>query len=221
MQNIKISRGLAMQKIQYYFDFLSPYSYFSWKNKNQFNNYQDIEIEIKPVVMGTIFNKNDMKGPGEILAKRHYMLKQCFIYAAQNNIAFIPPSSHPFNPLYALRLATKACSGFDQERIIEILMNACWSNGQILSEPEFLIELLNEHGLNGQDLIDKTFSKEVKSELKANTNEALEQSCFGVPSFVFNQDLYWGNDSIANLKLAIENKFPKWNKSLFLDRIKG
>ena len=210
-----------MHKLEYYFDFLSPYSYFSWKNKDQFLKNQDILIDLKPVVMGSLFNKHEMKGPGEIPAKRYYMLKQCFIYASLNNISFNPPKNHPFNPLYALRLATRSCAGERQSEVIDLLMKSCWEDGIELGEPEVLIEILNKNNFDGKDLIEKTFSKEVKQELKQNIKSALEDNCFGVPSFVVNHEVFWGNDSIPTLNLYLEGKINNWNNELFETRIHG
>ena len=72
-----------MKKVSYYFYFLSPYSYFSFINLERKCVFKDHNILLKPVVMGSLFKNFDMKGPGEIRPKRHYMLKQCFIYSAQ------------------------------------------------------------------------------------------------------------------------------------------
>lgn len=211
-----------MKNIDYFFDFLSPYSYFSWKNQDTFIDRQDIHINIKPVVMGTLFSHWGIKGPGEVSAKRYYELKQCFIYAAKYNIPFVPPKSHPFNPLYALRLATKACSGEHQKQVIDILFDTCWAQAKELSDPDELVSLLNKHELPGQKLIDKTFDREVKTELKQNTKDAIADKAFGVPTFSIKEtnEIFWGNDSLENLNLFLDGKFPIWDESIFNSRTK-
>ncbi len=216
IQNIKVSKGLDMQIIDYYFDFLSPYSYFSFKNLDKLP--KNIAINYKPVAMGTVFNHWDMKGPGEIAPKRSYMLKQCFIYAAQKSIDFIPPKNHPFNPLYALRLATKACSQESQKEMIKVLFNSCWAQGIELGEPDELKIILQKNNLD-PTLVDKTFEKEVKLELKRNTKEAISKNVFGVPSFCVDHELFWGNDSIENLISFLSGDFVSWDKELFNSRI--
>lgn len=207
-----------MQKIDYYFDFLSPFSYFSWKNTADLRTNPDIKISYKPVVMGTLFNNWEIKGPGEIAPKRHQMLKKCFQYAAINNLEFVPPKTHPFNPLYALRLATSNCGLDDQEKIIDLLWQSCWAQGNELGDSDFLEKELNSIGLNGKVLLEKTFEREVKQELKKNTKEAISKNIFGVPSFVYQEELYWGNDSLDFLRLTLQKGAPEWNKNLFLDR---
>jgi 2-hydroxychromene-2-carboxylate isomerase len=93
----------------FYFDFLSPFSYFAW---HKIKTTHPIEnIELKPVVLAKLLNHVGQKGPGEIDSKREYLFRQCLRIAQKNNIPFLPPKTHPFNPLYALRLATQACAG--------------------------------------------------------------------------------------------------------------
>jgi 2-hydroxychromene-2-carboxylate isomerase len=208
-----------VKKIDYYFDFLSPFSYFSLINLEKINFFEQYDVTLKPVVMGSLFNHFEMKGPGEILPKRQYMLKQCFIYSAQNNIPFNPPSKHPFNPLYALRLATKACSEERQLEMTKLLFTSVWENGLTLGEPEDLEPILNGHNFNAKELIDKTFEREVKKELKQNTKDAIEANVFGVPSFVVNDNLFWGNDSIPDLLTFLKGDFVKWNKNLYESKI--
>jgi len=204
-----------VKKIDYYFDFLSPYSYFSLINLEKSNFFEQYDVALKPVVMGSLFNHFEMKGPGEILPKRHYMLKQCFIYSAQNNIPFNPPNDHPFNPLYALRLATKACSGDKQLEIVKLLFRSCWEKGLTLGEPEDLEPILDAHSFNAKEMIDKTFEREVKKELKQNVKDAIASNVFGVPSFVVDDNLFWGNDSISNLLNYVKGDFVTWNEDLY------
>lgn len=209
-----------MKKVDYYFDFLSPFSYFSWKNTTELRKNSEIDIALKPVVMGTLFNHWGIKGPGEIAPKRYYMLKQCFQYAALKGIPFSPPKSHPFNPLYALRLATFACSGQAQEKVIDLLWSLCWEKGHELGDEEFLKMALNEAGLEGNALLERTFEREIKMELKANTKEAIANKAYGVPSFVYDNELYWGNDSIVYLERSLKGDSVKWDVSTFIDRTK-
>jgi len=203
-----------VKKVDFYFDFLSPFSYFAWLNHKKI----DAEFVYRPVAMGSLFAHFEMKGPGEILPKRIYMLKSCFKYAAKNNIDFTPPKSHPFNPLYALRLATSAISD-SQEKIIDILFKAAWANGSDLSDLDLLKDLLDSNGLNGVQLLDKTFEKEVKQEVKTNLKLAKEAMIFGVPSFKTNDEIFWGNDSLDSLKDFINGDEAHWDQELFKSRL--
>lgn len=207
-----------MKKIQFYFDFLSPYSYFGWKNHQKQLADFDIEFEYKPVLMGKLFSHFEFPGPGEIPVKRKYELKQCFRYAAKNQIDFHPPSSFPFNPLAIVRCATNAAAEDHQAEVIECLFNAVWAKGMILEDPELIEKELEQVGLS-KDILEKSFERPAKLELKANIKDALAREVFGVPTFALEDDYFWGNDSLATLVDYLSGN-DSWDKKLYSDLIK-
>lgn len=185
-----------MKRLNFYFDFLSPFSYFAW-TKLQSNT--ELTIEYKPVALGPLLNHWSIKGPGEIEPKREFLLKQCLRYAAKNKIDFTTPKTHPFNSLYALRLALKSTAGDLQPQVIKALWLAGWQKRIDMGEPDELLAALREAGLPADDLYEKSFTKEAKVELKANIQEAISAGVFGVPSMVIDSELFWGNDAVEDM----------------------
>lgn len=198
-----------MKKISFYFDFLSPFSYFAHAKLKEFKT----EIDYKPVALGPLLNHWGIKGPGEVTPKREFLLKQCLRYSTLNKIPFTTPKTHPFNSLYALRFALKSTAGDLQPKVIDTLWTAGWQKRIDMGEPDEIIQALNDAGLPGNDLYEKSFSREAKQELKANIQEAISHGVWGVPSFVYEGELFWGNDSINDLMRFIEGNDP-------LDRVK-
>lgn len=189
-----------MKALNFYFDFLSPFSYFAWMKLQGIKKELNLEVNYKPVALGPLLNHWQIKGPGEITPKREFLLKQCLRYAARNEIEFTTPKTHPFNSLYALRLALLGVAGEKQERVIETLWKAGWQTRIDMGEPDELLKVLRENDLPADELYEKSFSKEAKVELKSNIQEAISFGAFGVPSFVAHDELFWGNDSIEDLK---------------------
>jgi 2-hydroxychromene-2-carboxylate isomerase len=185
-----------MKHLIFYFDFLSPFSYFAWLKLLQ---HPGIQITYKPVALGPLLNHWSIKGPGEVQPKREFLLKQCLRYAANNKIDFTTPKTHPFNSLYALRLALLTTAGDLQSEVIKALWIGGWQKRIDMGEPEELKNALAEAGLPAEDLFEKSFSKEARSELKGNIQEAINAGVFGVPSMVAGRELFWGNDSVDDL----------------------
>ena len=208
-----------MKTVDFFFDFLSPFSYFAWLNHRQVARDLPISFNYRPVLMGKIFSHWEIKGPGEIPPKRHYLLKACFRYAALKGFDFIPPERHPFNPLYALRLATISCAGEEQEKVIDTIWRLVWARGKTADDPERLLEWLNSQGLKGSELMEAAFSPGAKHELKNNTAEAIEKKVFGVPSFVLGEEVFWGNDSLETLKSFL-SEGDSFDQELFQIRTK-
>ncbi len=205
-----------MQKIDFYFDFLSPYSYFAWKAHQLKLSRHNLKWNYKPVLMGKLFSYHKFPGPGEIMAKRNYELKTCFRIAARDNIEFTPPKTFPFNPLAIIRLATNAANNSDlelQKQVITIIFDKVWGQGQILEDPEVIEEILKNKAIP-TDVFNRSFEKAAKLELKANIKECLAANIFGVPTFKVENEFFWGNDSISFLDNFLTGN-DNWNKELY------
>ena len=203
----------SMKELNFYFDFLSPFSYFAWINLQR---YPELTVHYKPVALGPLLNHWGIKGPGEVEPKREFLLKQCLRYAASNKIEFTTPKTHPFNSLYALRLALKSSAGELQSEVVKTLWQAGWQKRIDMGDPDELQKVLKESGLPAEELYEKSFSKEAKVELKANIQEAISFGAFGVPSIVVGQELFWGNDALSDV-LNFMNGTDKLNREKLRD----
>ncbi len=157
------------------------------------------QIHYKPVALGPLLNHWQIKGPGEITPKREFLLKQCLRFAAREGIPFTTPKTHPFNSLYALRFSLSSVAKEHQEEVIAALWKAGWQKRIDMGEPDELMKALTEANLPAEELYERSFSREAKQELKANIQEALGFGVFGVPSFVSQGELFWGQDSLEDL----------------------
>lgn len=193
-----------MKELNFYFDFLSPFSYFAWLAHKETLKNVPLKVNYRPVALGPLLNHWQIKGPGEVTPKREFLLKQCLRFAARNNLSFTTPKTHPFNSLYSLRLALHGVAGVHQEKVIETLWKAGWQTRIDMGEPDELLNVLREANLPADELYEKSFSREAKQELKNNIQEAIKAGAFGVPSFVVDDELFWGNDSLNDLRNYLE-----------------
>ena len=207
-----------MKNIKFYFDFLSPFSYFGWKNHKCEISNTDVSFTYHPVLMGKLFSHFEFPGPGEIKVKRDYELKCCFRYAAKNKILFSPPTKFPFNPLAIIRLATLSAAKENQFEIINCIFNAVWGQGNVLDDPELIEKILKDNNFDS-NIIERSFEREAKLELKSNIKEAISKNIFGVPSFAIDEEYFWGNDSFEYLKDYLSDN-DKWDKELYSSLIK-
>jgi 2-hydroxychromene-2-carboxylate isomerase len=169
--------------IDWYFDFVSPYSYIGLHRLKEFRE----PIVLKPVLFAGILNHWGQKGPAEIPAKRKWTYRSCVWEAKRLGIPFRFPALHPFNPLPHLRLALAAdCRPEAVRRIFDFV----WSTGEDASDPARFSSLCTQLGT------DPAKRPEVKDVLRKNTDEAIACGVFGVPSFVVDGEVFWGADSV-------------------------
>ena len=193
-----------MKELNFYFDFLSPFSYFAYLQMKDLAQNLGLHVNYKPVALGPLLNHWQIKGPGEVQPKREFLLKQCLRYASRNNLEFTTPKTHPFNSLYALRLSLKGVAKDLQSEVIDAIWKAGWQQRIDMGEPDELLGILRKAGLPADELYERSFSKEAKQELKTNIQEAISFGAFGVPTFVIGDELFWGNDSLLDINLYVQ-----------------
>lgn len=187
-----------MRKATWYFDVISPFSYLHLKQFDQLPN--DLEIEYVPVLFAGLLKANGQKGPAEIAQKRMQTYRICVFLAAQAGIPFRFPPAHPFNPLHALRLL---CGAGATPAHVHAVFDCIWKDGKDVNEPGAFAVLAAELGVaDGQALIAQP---EVKQKLIANTARAVARGVYGVPTFDFGGELFWGSDSIAMMNAYAGN----------------
>jgi 2-hydroxychromene-2-carboxylate isomerase len=178
--------------IDFYFDFVSPYSYIGLHRLPELPG----PMVLKPVLFAGLLNHWGQKGPAEIPAKRKWTYRSCIWEAQRLGLPFRFPALHPFNPLPHLRLALAAgCSPDAVKRIFDFV----WTTGEDASDPARFSSLCKELGT------DPSKRPEVKDLLRRNTDEAMSRGVFGVPSFVVNDEVFWGADSIEFAKAFLAN----------------
>ncbi len=173
--------------IDWYFDFVSPYSYLSLYRLKELG----APVVYKPVLFAGILNHWGQKGPAEIPAKRKWTYRSCVWEAQKLGVPFRFPSAHPFNPLPYLRLALACdCRPEAVKRIFEFV----WTTGADADDPTRFASLCSELGT------DPAKRPEVKDLLRKNTDEAIARAVFGVPSFYIDGEVFWGADSVEFAK---------------------
>lgn len=183
-----------MGDLTYYFDYLSPYSFFAWQWIGEFCDDHDLELCAEPVVLGALLSHWGHLGPAEIPAKREFMFRDCLRVASEMGLDFEMPAYHPFNPLVALRVSLRQVTGEDQHTAIDAIWNAGWVEGGDLGDREVIAAALTDVGLDGEALVAETAEPRVKEALKSNTSRAIERGVFGVPTFTVGGEFFWGND---------------------------
>ncbi len=185
-----------MKTIHFYLDFISPYAWLAFHALPQALQGISHRVVHKPVLFGAMLQHYGQLGPAEIPAKRDWTYRQVLWLARQQGCELQLPASHPFNPLGLLRLAL-ACDpeGEPNRHVCEQVFRHVWCSGQDAADAERLAALTAVL----QPVRDPV-SAEVKQGLQANTRQAIEAGLFGVPSFVVDDKVFWGQDALPMLR---------------------
>ena len=199
-----------MKTIHFYLDFISPYAWLAFDALPQALEGISHRVVYKPVVFGAMLKHHGQLGPAEIPSKRDWTYRQVLWQARAQGTPLQLPASHPFNSLALLRLAT-ACDadGTPNRFACEKIFRHVWCTGQDAADTQRLAAL-------SADLqpVGDVSSDTVKQQLKAHTDEAIALKVFGVPSFVVDGQVFWGNDALPMLRAYLQGdawfQSPDW-----------
>jgi 2-hydroxychromene-2-carboxylate isomerase len=197
---------MARRALSFYFDYISPYAYIAWHRLQSFAQEHDLNIELRPTVFAGLLNRYGHKGPAEIEPKRLYMFRDCTRLAAELGVPFEPPASHPFNPLPPLRASLLEMPEPTRRALVTRLFAATWAESQDVSSPEVVAEVCDEVGVH--DAAERIQDPDVKQRLREVGEEAIALGAFGVPTFVVDEELFFGNDSFPHVARFLAGDDP-------------
>lgn len=177
-----------MREADWYFDFVSPFSYLQAQRLAALPG--DLNVTLRPVLFAGLLNHWGSKGPAEVPPKRLFIYRHVQWQAQRLGVPFKFPAAHPFNPLKALRLAVALGS---PPEAIKRIFAAIWGDGWLPDTAEGWRYIVAAVGAADADrLIERP---EVKAGLRANGERAVAAGVFGVPTFVIDGEVFWGNDA--------------------------
>jgi len=188
-----------LKKVDWYFDFISPFAYLQFSQFKRFEN--DLSITIHPVVFGALLKHWGQLGPAEIVPKRIFTYRFFKWKADRLGIEYTMPPSHPFNPLPAL---LSCIAGNSTYEVTKEIFDIIYKQGEQPDQKEGrekLETLLNKYPSEYSEL-DESALKKI---LRTNTSRAIENGVFGVPTFVVDQQIFWGGDSSDMMLDFIKN----------------
>ncbi|MDX8355229.1 2-hydroxychromene-2-carboxylate isomerase [Cognatiyoonia sp. IB215182] len=187
-------------KIEVWFEFASTYSYLTVSRVEEVTQRAGVEMEWKPFLLGPIFQAKGWETSPFVLdpVKGDYMWRDMERRAERLGIPFSRPPVFPAHSLLAARVMTAALgepwrSGFARD-----VFRAQFASGEDISQEVVLHRILMAYTSNPGQWIELAQSDGVKSELRANTDQAAEIGIFGAPSFRVGNELFWGDDRLGD-----------------------
>ena len=181
------------KKIDFYFDFISPYSYLAHKI------IVDLDIRekfsYKAILLGGLHNLGGITAPAFNERKMKNMKNDCKLIAKKNKINFIWNDKFPINSLYLMR-GYLLINNKKKDKFFDVCFDAYWKNNKDISKEENIKDILLECEIEPDEFEIGIKDQKIKDELKNLTNLAFQNDIFGAPTFVVNNKLFWGQDRL-------------------------
>ena len=188
------------KSIDFYFDFISPYSYLAHKKIQIIKKKKHIKFNYKPVLVGGLHNLLEITPPAFIKAKLKHIMSDCDLIAKKEKLNFTWNFKFPLNSLTIMRGYLVTNDDF-KDLYLNTMFDAYWKNNLDISDEKILRSLLRKCKIQIDIFFTKVKDQKIKHALKDLTQEAHDKEIFGVPTFVVNDKVFWGQD---RLKFAMD-----------------
>jgi 2-hydroxychromene-2-carboxylate isomerase len=197
-----------MAKVEFLFDFGSPNAYLAHLAIPEVEKRRGVKFEYLPVLLGGVFKLTNNRSPAESLAgiknKPEYQRLETQRFIRQHGITrFRPNPFFPVNTLMIMRGAVAAKKLGIFERYVDEVYRHMWADPKKLDDPAVLRDALTESNLPADRLFELVQTAEVKGDLMAETQRAVDRGTFGSPTFFVDGEIYFGKDRLRDVEEAI------------------
>jgi len=196
------------KRLDFIFDFGSPNAYLSWKVLPAILERTGAELNLIPCLLGGIFkatnNQSPMQAFGGVRNKLAYEMLETQRFVARHGLSAYRMNPHfPVNTLLIMRGLVAARRAGVGEAYAAAVLTAMWEDGRKMDDPAVVAEVLGAAGLNAEAILAATQDPEVKAELVANTEAAVERGAFGIPTFYVGDEMFFGKDRLGQVEEAL------------------
>ena len=181
------------KKIDFYFDFISPYSFLA--HKKIVNSNDRIKFNYKAILLGGLHNLGGITAPAFNERKMKNMKNDCNLIAKKNKIDFVWNKKFPINSLYLMR-GYLFINNEKKDKYFDLCFDAYWKNNEDISKEQTIKNILSKCEIKTSNFETGIKDQKIKDELKHLTNNAFQNDIFGAPTFVINNNLFWGQDRL-------------------------
>ena len=203
-------------RIEFFFDLSSPWTYLAFHNIQPILQRHATEISWRPFLVGGVHNQVNPAYPqsraNDATSPKWQQLYQSLLdWSASSGLPMNFPSQYfPLRSVDAMRFC---CALEDRQTDLEQFMRAAfhahYAEQKNLDDPAELTLIANACGIDGEQLRSLSQQQAIKDHLRSNTDEAIKRGAFGSPSIFVplegGERLYFGNDQLPLVDWALGN----------------
>ena len=189
-----------MKEIDFYFSIGSTYTYLTVTRILDVEKKHEVKFNWKPFSVRAIMKEmKNVPFPKEKKNKVDYMWRD--IERRAEGYGFFAKTPVPY-PLTQFDLANKlAILGLKEGwgiNYVRTTYKRWFQEGKEPATEPNISEIFSELKLDKEKVIAKANSNELEKEYLANTESARNNKIFGSPSFVVNNEIFWGDDRMED-----------------------
>jgi 2-hydroxychromene-2-carboxylate isomerase len=192
--------------VDYYLTLTSPWTYLGSQRFEEIAARHGAEIRVKPVNYGVIFPRTGgLPLPKRAPERQAYRLMELKRWRAHLGI---PLNLHPKH--FPVPDADAACmvlaaeqTGGDPLSLAHAILRAVWTEDKDITDWPTLVAIADATDHDGQALQAVAQDPETRAAYDAQTEAAIKRGVFGAPTYIYKDELFWGQDRLEFLDRAL------------------
>jgi 2-hydroxychromene-2-carboxylate isomerase len=185
--------------VDYFISTSSPWTYLGSKPFTEMAAKAGATVNVYPVVFGEIFAvSGGLPLPKRAPQRRAYRLMELARWKRRRNspIAVEPTNFPSTAAISSLAIIAAREAGHDVLALSNAVLAALWEDDRNIDDPATIEAICGDCGLDGAAIVAAAGKPEVAEMLKDDTQEAINRGIFGAPSYVIDEELFWGQDRL-------------------------
>ena len=192
--------------VDYYFAIQSPYAYLGSRAFEEIAERRGARVNTRPIDLLSIFPETGgLPLPKRAPARQAYRLVELARWSAHRDLPLIPhPKFFPADPTLASRMVIAAdAAGADGYRLAHVFFALTWADDEDIADPATLTRSADILGMDGAAIRQAAEADAAKEAYDAYTSEALARGVFGAPTFIVDDEMFWGQDRLDFVDRAL------------------
>lgn len=194
------------QTVDYYFALASPWSYLGQPRVVEIAKRSGATLNYKPVDPGRVFPAaGTLRLKDRPPARKAYRMMELKRWRAHLGMDLtLEPKFFPVNESLAAHMVVAARqAGHDPGPLVLAFMRAIWVEDRDIADVATMDAVAERCGFVGAALRSAAEGVEAEAEYDANCEEAIGRQVFGLPTYILNNELFWGQDRLEFLERAL------------------
>jgi 2-hydroxychromene-2-carboxylate isomerase len=192
--------------LEFYFDYGSPYSYLADTQVEAIARRTGATLQRKPMLLGGVFKATGNASPMTVALKSKWSAFDMPMWAKHYGVPFNRNPHFPVNTLALMRGAAAAEIEGVFETYHPTMYKAMWVDGRNLNDIAEVAAVLTAAGLDARRFGQRIQDQDVKDRLKETTDKAVERGVFGAPTMFVEDKMFFGNDRLPFVELALKGE---------------
>lgn len=201
------------QRVTYYFSVISDWAYMGGAQFAQLVNRHNLDVAYRPFILERLYSST-----GGILLSKRSSQRQAYRVAELRRwskrlgipVNHFPKYSTTDDKPASRLIALFQERGLDTGTLVRRIHRSVWLEERDIAQDSTLLQIMEGMGTpDGRVLLEDSKSEYHSNILDGFTKEAADNGVFGSPFYIYDGEIYWGQDRLDMLEEQIVNSYEK------------